>query len=374
MSSIASNDKCSGCGLCSDLCPVGAIRMEENDMGFVRPVVDSGMCIDCGLCLRKCHEHADMRKFAVRRCFTAYSEDGRIRLGSSSGGVFTELALAVLRMGGGICGAAFDPHWRLKHTFVADEDSLAPLRRSKYTESNLSEAFPEIKRYAAQGRKLLFVGTPCQCAALRMLLGRDASQIYICDFICHGVASPGLFHKMLQAIKNRAGEIRKVDFRYKITGNDSFFLIESDTDNILIPNYQYGFPYAFATALTVGGDCTDCRYASLARCSDLTLADYVGEGTDYGKSTIFVNSDRGEELLGACGPGLVLTPADMEYVQRHAWHLTRPNEPNPRRNRFFRDYATLSYDRLAERYFTPPSRWRNRVSALKKKIQSLFIR
>jgi len=41
-------DKCNGCGNCLDVCPVQAIKIEDNK------AVVSEECIDCGACITQC--------------------------------------------------------------------------------------------------------------------------------------------------------------------------------------------------------------------------------------------------------------------------------------------------------------------------------
>ena len=40
--------ECTGCGLCAEICPVSAVRMEKNANGFTVPRVDPFRCISCG--------------------------------------------------------------------------------------------------------------------------------------------------------------------------------------------------------------------------------------------------------------------------------------------------------------------------------------
>jgi len=42
-------EKCTGCGLCVDACPVEAISL-END----KAKVDAEKCVDCGQCVEEC--------------------------------------------------------------------------------------------------------------------------------------------------------------------------------------------------------------------------------------------------------------------------------------------------------------------------------
>ena len=46
------NDKCTGCGICVDLCPVNAIKI-ENDKAVV-----SDECVECSACVDECPNEA----------------------------------------------------------------------------------------------------------------------------------------------------------------------------------------------------------------------------------------------------------------------------------------------------------------------------
>ena len=46
--------ECTGCMACVNGCPAEAIRIEENEYGFVMPVIDEGKCINCGKCDKLC--------------------------------------------------------------------------------------------------------------------------------------------------------------------------------------------------------------------------------------------------------------------------------------------------------------------------------
>lgn len=57
MSSIVLFDDkkdCCGCGACMNVCPKNAIRMAEDEVGFVYPEIDQNLCIGCGACKKAC--------------------------------------------------------------------------------------------------------------------------------------------------------------------------------------------------------------------------------------------------------------------------------------------------------------------------------
>ncbi|MDD5084814.1 MAG: 4Fe-4S binding protein [Candidatus Omnitrophica bacterium] len=52
MAAEADKNKCTGCGVCVDICPVGAIKI------IGEKAVISNDCIDCGMCVGSCPSEA----------------------------------------------------------------------------------------------------------------------------------------------------------------------------------------------------------------------------------------------------------------------------------------------------------------------------
>ena len=46
-------EKCTGCGICEEVCPVEAIKVENE-----KAKVDNEECVDCGTCVEECPEDA----------------------------------------------------------------------------------------------------------------------------------------------------------------------------------------------------------------------------------------------------------------------------------------------------------------------------
>ena len=52
MAAIVDKEKCTGCSVCADECPVEAITVDDV------AVVDAEECTDCGACVDECPEEA----------------------------------------------------------------------------------------------------------------------------------------------------------------------------------------------------------------------------------------------------------------------------------------------------------------------------
>jgi Fe-S-cluster-containing hydrogenase component 2 len=53
MVAVVNKDDCVGCGLCVDVCPNGAIKMDDG-----MAVIDPDACIDCEACVTECPNSA----------------------------------------------------------------------------------------------------------------------------------------------------------------------------------------------------------------------------------------------------------------------------------------------------------------------------
>ena len=98
---------CTGCGACYNICPKQAIKMVNNNEGFLYPKIEDKNCISCGLCLKACpaYKHSYSNETAPE-CYAVMASD-EIRSISSSGGVFWLLADQIISEGGCVCGAVY---------------------------------------------------------------------------------------------------------------------------------------------------------------------------------------------------------------------------------------------------------------------------
>ncbi len=123
---------CSGCGACLNTCPTNSIYMKDNGTGFRYPYIDSETCIGCRKCEKVCpvlnktvRGFPTTKKKATPKAYGGWILDEDIRRASSSGGIFSALALSVLKKGGVIYGAAMGPDLMVRHIRITEAAQLA---------------------------------------------------------------------------------------------------------------------------------------------------------------------------------------------------------------------------------------------------------
>lgn len=362
------NGLCCGCSACFSVCPVGAIRMEEDKKGFLIPVVDEGKCISCNKCKNICpanKEHEN--KLTIQHVYSAWTSDKLIRKNSSSGGAFSLLAAEVLEASDGNCvfGAGFDHNWKVVHKCIRHTNEISKLRGSKYVQSDMGNTLKEVKKELDAGHEVLFSGTPCQVAGLLSFLGREYSNLYTVDILCHGVPSPRVFEQYLNDIKRKnSDKITGINFRYKRPSWSIFSMKISFSDHKAYIASKYKDPYliGFLSDLYLRDCCHECKYASGNRVGDITIADFWGyqsyqkesKNDQKGTSLIAVNTDKGKRLFERIKTWGYLKEQTLDYAQRKNPGFYKPYTKNKYADLFWNDYSNnLEYDVLREKYCMP---------------------
>lgn len=290
--SILNDHLCTGCGACMNICPTGAISMQNNDEGFAYPKVIADKCTDCGICASVCPQLNEITHHPdLPVCYAVICKN-EFRDNTSSGGVFYALAKAFLEKGGVVFGASFnDDFTEVKHIAVEDKKSLPKILKSKYVQSDTSDSFKQAKKYLEAGKKVLYAGCPCQIDGLNKYLRKDYDNLLTVDILCHGVPSPAVYKSFLKEV-SKGRTVRSVDFRDKKYGWGTLISVEFENE-IHYDHYDGMYFKSFLSGLSMRESCFSCKYARPERVGDLTLGDFWGiktymEKLDDKKGTSFV--------------------------------------------------------------------------------------
>ena len=353
---------CSGCSACANICPKNCISMERDAEGFAYPQINHEVCIQCGRCEKVCPalNFKPIMPDKLPEVFVAVYPDEKVRRHSSSGGVFTALSELVLSTGGIIFGAVFDENWRVIHTSAENLDELENLRGSKYVQSQIGDVYKRVKVELENNRKVLFSGTPCQCAGLKSFLGKDYDNLLTVDIICHGTPSPLLWENYLEYIA-KGHDIAHVNFRSKrfgwrqdycieITFHDCGYYAKIGVNDIYFRN--------FLQSMIERPSCHDCKFRFPNGKSDITMGDAWGVQNfapkffdNRGTSLVIVHTANGRNFLSKAK--LAGQPVSFDVLPIFNPCFLSSSIPDDNRQNFFNDLKNFPHMAIAimQKYF-----------------------
>lgn len=316
---LATDDVCTGCMACRNICPVDAISTIQNDRGFYRPAINHDLCLSCGKCMNVCPQISKRIFDCCEQHYYAFKHTDEVRLKSSSGGVFTWLSDYVLEEGGVVYGCVMDSNLNIFHIGTEEIDMRDKMCGSKYVQSNVGLVYREIKQYLNNGRMVLFSGTPCQCEGLISYLGdlANSNKLFTLDFICEGGSSPAVFKDFIEYYQNKRNiTISGVSFRDKCSMSYKPNVILSRRLVVSCKSNQNGeekicydrkINDRFHDCLFLCGlqqkVCEKCKFHSYDHCTDITCGDFHRYNLDeefkdnLGLSEIIVNTPKAEHLV-----------------------------------------------------------------------------
>lgn len=365
---------CTGCRACEQACPVNAIEMRENYMGFLVPYIEDSKCIHCGKCRNVCHaldkkgKHLKQDNIVTYACKNTNEE---IRMKSSSGGLFYLFASEIINAGGVVYGAGYNEEFEVQHLRIQKSDEIIQLMGSKYVQSNLNNTYVSIQNDLATKRQVLFVGTPCQVAGLLTFLtksGCDSTNLLTMDLVCHGVPSPLIWREYLKYVKEKYAikKIYSVYFRHKKDGWHKRikmrFLCDFQDGEQVKPSQTLiednVFTELFLSDLVLRESCHQCQYASKERVADITVCDFWGiEETelcemddDKGVSAVMIHTVKGENIWDKIKENCEYRKIGQEIVQNFQKTMKQSYPRPENKDMMWNDYYKDTFDKLIDKY------------------------
>lgn len=347
--------------------------MVEDQEGFLYPKVDEAVCIDCGLCEKVCHELHPYEERYPQNVYAAINKDEKVRMESSSGGIFYLFAEKTISEGGVVFGAKFDEEWQVVLDYAETMEDIKPFMGSKYMQARTETAYHDAEVFLKQGRKVLFSGTPCQIAGLHHYLRKTYENLTTVDFVCHGVPSPKIWRRYLNEVVSAVKNTNDVKFRNKSNGWKKFNFVLSYNEGvgeISLCSYhqQNHYMRAFLKNMILRPSCHRCRAKSGRSHSDITIADFWGINRempdmddDKGTGLVLVNTERGQSALD--WSKVKLRKSSLEVVLKYNSSLRFDTNPHPKRKEFFAKLdKSKSVVNLINRCTQPPLKSRIRYA------------
>lgn len=348
---VCNEISCTGCELCAQICQKSAIEMKPDSEGFMRPAI-SDACIECGLCRRKCPANTE-QDASDSEFYMGWHRNDDVVMNSSSGGIFTAIADYVLSRGGCVFGAALDQSTgELRHRRADNKRELEALRKSKYFQSRIGDAYIQAKKALEMGTLVLFTGTICQIAGLLSYLGNKSYENLITvDVLCHGVASKKVVDEYRKSMEKREkSKIKEINFRIKEgkngwqKGSGTRMRLDFENGKSFVAERAYDHYFmGFNNNYFLRESCYNCKYCGTKRISDFTLADFWGckdnrvseAQMKKGVSLVLVNSEKAKKILCEIEDTAQFYRIDKNDAIAKNLALVKP-QPRPEiRDRFF---------------------------------------
>lgn len=332
MNTVCDRDSCNGCMACVDVCPKDAIWMEDA-MTHYNAIIEKEKCINCNACHNVCPNNQAVQISTPVKWHQGWAKQDDIRLKAASGGVASAIAYSFMEDGGEVCACVFE-HGEFVFRCIDDCKELNRIAGSKYVKSNPTGIYRVVKQKLREDKKILFIGLPCQVAALKHFVKEDLQKnLYTIDLICHGTPSPKLLELFLQQYDCSLQKLKDISFREK-TG----FSILKDAERIEPSGIQDRYMMGFLEGIFYTDNCYNCSYATLKRTGDITLGDSWGSRLpkaekEKGISLMLIQTSKGELLLNCAK--VHTEEVDLDYAVENNAQLKGPVARTNRWELFF---------------------------------------
>lgn len=315
------------------------------------------------------------------KAYAAYSLDSNIINNSSSGGICTLIANEILDKGGVVYGAMLNENFQVVHTRINNKKEINKIRGSKYVQSLLEDTYLKAKKDLEDGRYVLYTGTPCQIAGLKKFLVQEYEKLYTQDIVCHGVPTITVWEKYIKYLKNKyKSTLINIEFRNKLKGWESYQIkLEFESGKVVYENFKDNiYMKAFLKNICLRESCYKCKYKTIDRVSDITLADFWGVRNvcpemynKHGTSLVVIQNDKGEQLFTSIENKVTKKEVDINEAIKYNSAMIQSVVPKGNKKKFIellenRDFnyavkKSISNDKLSKK-----------IINLKRKIRGLL--
>ena len=213
------------------------------------------------------------------------------------------------------------------------------------------------------------MGTPCQCAGLHSFLNDKVyDNLYVCDFICHGVPSPKVFAEYVKSIEHDNGSkvvefsFRNKDAGWKASGLQMVTRVQFQNNTVIrnVPAFKDSFMNGFLDDLYLQPICYECPFKTLPKYyADITIADFWGinkvdKDMNDGKGTslLLLHSLKGEQFFEYVKKDFYYREYDFDKAIKGNPTLFHSARENVNREHFFDDFQHEDFSLIRKKYLS----------------------
>lgn len=368
MKTVCDINKCAGCKACLEVCNKNAINIVDT-LKANNAFINENKCVNCGACHKVCQENNNYKFEGPMEWKQGWASNENLRSTSSSGGIAAELMNSFISNGGIVCTCAF-LKGKFGFTFIDNVSDIKKVIGSKYVKSDPLNVYKELRNKIRNNTKVLFIGLPCQVAAIKLYIGENYDEnLFTIDLICHGTPSPKLLDMFLMDYKLNLNTITNIQFRKK-----NKFSIFNDYKPIVHEKIQDNYMHAFLNCLDYTDNCYECKYARKERVGDITLGDSWGselpsDEINKGISIIIVSTVKGKKILS--DSNVILSDVDENTAIKHNRQLRQPSKAPESRELFFKHINKTKSFRKAIAKCSPKFYYKQKIKEILIKMKIL---
>ncbi len=297
------------------------------------------------------------------RAYSGYILDNQLLQKSSSGGFGAAMAQSIIQEGGIVYSVTYIDDFRgAEYRRVDNNQDLTLFVGSKYVKSRgvTKQIVQNVVNDLSEDRRVLFIGLPCEIAALLAGLERNKmvalDNLITVDLICHGPTYPKVQEEYIDELEKKfGGKTTRFLVRYKKPNWIPYYVYaQFSNGKKYVREFIYtNFGEAFSKMPQKG--CLSCSYKGTGHVADITIGDYWGiqkNDPSYNKSGVsvaLVRTENGERFLHSLS-GIVLYPADARYVIEHNLNYAFCAEKSPQYDAFYTDFKEYGLHYTCKKY------------------------
>jgi len=298
--------KCNGCGACFNVCPKKCISMISNKEGFLYPHVNRQECIHCELCTKICPLLMDSTKIIQTHdltCYSGYYKNVGI-MNSTSGGIAQALYRYMINKGGIGYGVKYSENFlKAQYERISKLEEIEGIIGSKYIQAEKGGIYLKVISDLKNNKYVLFIGTPCEVAAIKNMCRNIDSKLIAVELVCHGVTSPLVHEKYIDDHNKENKQIKGFSVRYKKEKwLPKFLKCDFKNGDDLCEKFDdsdYGIAFSTFSRMS----CYDCKFKGDNRVGDITIGDFWGVDkksslyNEKGTSVVFIHTQKGLDFI-----------------------------------------------------------------------------